>query len=227
MSQKIKKLENLNKLKQEGLCTYHMDKDACGVGVVANIKGKKSNTIVQNALEVLVNLEHRGACGCDPETGDGAGITIQIPDKFIRKEFENLSIDLPKQGSYATGIIFLPSENSLREKILDIINSVIKSSDTGLIRLKDVPTNPDAIGEWSRDAMPSIKQIFIENIKNMHDKDFSKELYILRKRIEKKVEELKDNKNKLIIENEFYFCSLSNKIIIYKGLLKTEQVSNF
>ena len=103
--------------------------------------------------------------GCDPETGDGAGITIQIPDKFIRKEFENLSIDLPKQGSYATGIIFLPSENSLRENILDIINSVIKSSDTGLIRLKDVPTNPDAIGEWSRDAMPSIKQIFIENIK--------------------------------------------------------------
>ena len=227
MSQKIKKLENLKKLAEEGLCTYHMEKDACGVGVVANIKGEKSNNIVKNALDVLVNLEHRGACGCDPETGDGAGITIQIPDKFIRKEFNNLDIKLPEQGKYATGIVFLPSENELKEKILEIMSHLISSNETKLLKIREVPTNPAAIGEWSRDAMPTIKQVFIENKTDMKDEDFSRALYILRKKIENEVEKLKNKKNKLIIENEFYICSLSNKIIIYKGLLKTEQVPNF
>jgi len=227
MSQRIKKLENLNRLTEEGLCTYHMDKDACGVGVVANIKGNKSNSIVKNALEVLVNLEHRGACGCDPETGDGAGITIQIPDKFIRNEFKNLSIELPDSGKYATGIVFLPSEEDLRAKILEIIEGILNTSETKLLRIREVPINPDAIGEWSRDAMPYINQVFIENTGTMNDEDFSRYLYILRKKIEKEVEKLKNTNNKVVIENEFYICSLSNKIVIYKGLLKTEQVANF
>ena len=109
MTERIEKLENLKKLSKEGLCSYHMEKDACGVGVVANIKGNKSNSIVQNSLEVLVNLEHRGACGCDPETGDGAGITIQIPDRFYREELNKIGVDLPKEGQYATGIVFLPN----------------------------------------------------------------------------------------------------------------------
>jgi len=227
MSHRIKKLENLNKLTEKGLCTYHMDKDACGVGVVANIKGKKSNSIVKNALDVLVNLEHRGACGCDPETGDGAGITIQIPDKFIRKEFKNLDLKLPEQGKYATGIVFLPSEDDLKEKILAIMTKLINSPQTKLLKIREVPTNPNAIGEWSRDAMPTIKQVFIENNSDMNDEDFSRTLFILRKKIEREVEKLKTQKNKIILENEFYVCSLSNKIIIYKGLLKTEQVANF
>ena len=114
----LKKLDNL---KTKGLCSYHLDKDACGVGVVANIKGTKSNTIVKNSLEVLVNLEHRGACGCDPETGDGAGITIQIPDKFYREELAKDNVNLPDAGNYATGIIFLPTENILQKEIIKII----------------------------------------------------------------------------------------------------------
>jgi len=227
MNQRLEKLENLNKLSKEGLCTYHMNKDACGVGVVANIKGKKSNRIVKDSLDVLVNLEHRGACGCDPETGDGAGITLQIPDKFIRKELRNLSIDLPKEGKYATGIFFLPKDEKLRKKILDIAKEVLNTKECKLLYIRDVPTDSAAIGEWSRDAMPEIKQVFIENNRNLEDEDFSRNLYILRKKIEKKVEDLKNQKNKLILDNEFYICSLSNKIIIYKGLLKTEQLSNF
>ena len=206
---------------------YHMEKDACGVGVVANIKGNKSNSIVQNSLEVLVNLEHRGACGCDPETGDGAGITIQIPDKFYREELNKFRVDLPKEGQYATGIVFLPNNNNLQNLVSEIINSTVNSTNTKLIFSRDVPVNPNSIGEWSRDAMPKIIQLFIENTSDSNDDDFSRQLYIIRKTIERKVNSIKSEDNKLILENEFYICSLSNKIVIYKGLLKTEQLANF
>ena len=227
MTERIEKLENLKKLSKEGLCSYHMEKDACGVGVVANIKGNKSNSIVQNSLEVLVNLEHRGACGCDPETGDGAGITIQIPDRFYREELNKIGVDLPKEGQYATGIVFLPNNNNLKDLVSEIINSTVNSTNTKLIFSRDVPVNPNSIGEWSRDAMPKIIQLFIENTSDSNDDDFSRQLYIIRKTIERKVNAIKSQDNKLILENEFYICSLSNKIVIYKGLLKTEQLANF
>ena len=152
----LKKLDNL---KTQGLCSYHLDKDACGVGVVANIKGTKSNTIVKNSLEVLVNLEHRGACGCDPETGDGAGITIQIPDKFYREELAKDNVNLPNVGNYATGIIFLPTENSLQREIINIIKSELEENSLSLLHIRDVPTNPKKIGKWSKEAMPNIKPV--------------------------------------------------------------------
>jgi glutamate synthase domain-containing protein 2/glutamate synthase domain-containing protein 1/glutamate synthase domain-containing protein 3 len=227
MKTKEELLTNLKNLQNKGLCTYHLDKDACGVGVVANIKGIKSNTIVKNSLKVLVNLEHRGACGCDPETGDGAGITLQIPDKFFRKDLGKKGIKLPKEGNYATGIVFLPNDKKIQNQIISIISSVLDQESTKILFLRDVPNNPNSIGDWSKDAMPEIKQIFIENIGNLNDEDFSRQLYISRKKIENKISNLKDEKNNLIIDNEFYICSLSNKIIIYKGLLKTEQLSNF
>ena len=219
----LKKLDNL---KTQGLCSYHLDKDACGVGVVANIKGAKSNTIVKNSLEVLVNLEHRGACGCDPETGDGAGITIQIPDKFYREELAKDNVNLPNVGNYATGIIFLPTENSLRRQIINIIKRELEENSLSLLHIRDVPTNPKKIGKWSKEAMPNIKQIFIEN-NSKNNNSFGKELYILRKIIENRINLIKNPQNKLIIDNEFYICSLSNKIIVYKGLLRTEQLANF
>ena len=227
MKKKEELLTNLKNLQNKGLCTYHMDKDACGVGVVANIKGIKSNTIVKNSLKVLVNLEHRGACGCDPETGDGAGITLQIPDKFFRKDLAKKGIKLPKEGNYATGIIFLPNDKKIQNQIINIISEVLDQKPTKIFYIRDVPNNPNSIGNWSKDAMPEIKQIFIENVGKLNDEDFSRQLYISRKKIENKISKLKDKKNNLIIDNEFYICSLSNKIIIYKGLLKTEQVSNF
>tara|TARA_B110000438_G_scaffold181955_1_gene173886 strand:- start:26148 stop:30707 length:4560 start_codon:yes stop_codon:yes gene_type:complete len=227
MKKKEELLTNLKNLQNKGLCTYHMDKDACGVGVVANIKGIKSNTIVKNSLKVLINLEHRGACGCDPETGDGAGITLQIPDKFFRKDLAKKGIKLPKEGNYATGIIFLPNDKKIQNQIINIISEVLDQKPTKIFYIRDVPNNPNSIGNWSKDAMPEIKQIFIENVGKLNDEDFSRQLYISRKKIENKISKLKDEKNNLIIDNEFYICSLSNKIIIYKGLLKTEQVSNF
>ena len=227
MKKKEELLTNLKNLQNKGLCTYHMDKDACGVGVVANIKGIKSNTIVKNSLKVLINLEHRGACGCDPETGDGAGITLQIPDKFFRKDLAKKGIKLPKEGNYATGIIFLPNDKKIQNQIINIISEVLDQKPTKIFYIRDVPNNPNSIGNWSKDAMPEIKQIFIENVGKLNDEDFSRQLYISRKKIENKISKLKDKKNNLIIDNEFYICSLSNKIIIYKGLLKTEQVSNF
>ena len=227
MKTKEEVLTNLKNLQNKGLCTYHMDKDACGVGVVANIKGIKSNTIVKNSLKVLVNLEHRGACGCDPETGDGAGITLQIPDKFFRKDLANKGIKLPKEGNYATGIIFLPNDKKIQNQIINIISEILDQEPTKIFYIRDVPNNPNSIGDWSKDAMPEIKQIFIENVGKLNDEDFSRQLYISRKKIENKISKLKDKKNNLIIDNEFYICSLSNKIIIYKGLLKTEQLSNF
>ena len=225
MYNKNKLLKNLDDLKNNGLCQYHLDKDACGVGVVANIKGIKSNSIVKNSLEVLVNLEHRGACGCDPETGDGAGITIQMPHDFYKEILSKEKINLPNEGLYASGIIFLPNDSKLQKNILDIIENELVSKSMKLIYIRDVPTSPSMIGEWSKDAMPSIKQIFVENTNK--DKDFEKNLFLSRKIIENKINSLKDESNKLILENEFYICSLSNKLIIYKGLLRTEQLANF
>lgn len=227
MKTKEKLLNNLKNLQTKGLCTYHLDKDACGVGVVANIKGVKSNSIVKDSLKVLVNLEHRGACGCDPETGDGAGITLQIPDKFFRKELAKDGLDLPNEGDYATGIVFLPRDKEIQNQIINIISNVLNNQSTKILLLRDVPNNPNSIGDWSKDAMPEIKQIFIANSGNLNDEDFSRQLYISRKKIEKEINKIKNKKNEIIIDNEFYICSLSNKIIIYKGLLKTEQVSNF
>ena len=109
----------------KGLCDIHIGKDACGVGVVANIKGVKSNKIIKDSLTVLNNLAHRGACGCDPDTGDGAGITLQIPDKFFRNILNSNKLSLPELGQYASGIIFLPNKKILQKKIINIIEKIL------------------------------------------------------------------------------------------------------
>ena len=220
-------INNLNELSVKGLCDIHIGKDACGVGVVANIKGVKSNKIIKDSLKVLNNLSHRGACGCDPDTGDGAGITLQIPDKFFRNILNENKLSLPDLGQYASGIIFLPNEKKLREKIINIIEKILLKNNLSLISWRDVPVDQSKIGLWASDVKPEIKQIFISTDKNITDDEFSKILFIARKMIEKEVLSIKDNSNSTDINNEFYICSLSNKIIIYKGLLKSEQLANF
>ena len=220
-------INNLNELSVKGLCDIHIGKDACGVGVVANIKGVKSNKIIKDSLTVLNNLAHRGACGCDPDTGDGAGITLQIPDKFFRNILNENKLSLPDLGQYASGIIFLPNKKKLREKIVNIIEKILLKNKLSLISWRDVPVDQSKIGLWASDVKPEIKQIFISTNKKFTDEEFSKILFVTRKMIEKEVLSIKDNANSIDINNEFYVCSLSNKIIIYKGLLKSEQLANF
>ena len=154
-------INNLNELSVKGLCDIHIGKDACGVGVVANIKGVKSNKIIKDSLTVLNNLAHRGACGCDPDTGDGAGITLQIPDKFFRNILNSNKLSLPQLGQYASGIIFLPNKKILQKKIINIIEKILSKNKLSLISWRDVPVDQSKIGLWASDVKPEIKQIFI------------------------------------------------------------------
>jgi glutamate synthase domain-containing protein 1 len=141
-----------------GLYDPRTEHDACGVGFVVHIKGRRSHDIIRKALTVLINLEHRGACGCEANTGDGAGILIQIPDAFFRSV---LSFALPPAGSYGAGLVFLPHDESDRERIKDLIARIIEEEGQTLLGWRDVPTDNRLVGDSARATQPVFEQIFI------------------------------------------------------------------
>jgi len=207
--------------KPQGLYDPSNEKDSCGVGFVANIKGEKSHGIIKKALKVLNNLTHRGAVGSDPNTGDGAGILTQIPDEFFRICCENLGIKLPKDNQYAVGMVFLPREPAARLQCEGIFERIIYEEGQKVLGWRDVPVNNGVIGETAKGTEPAIRQIFIEsNCKSK--KEFEKTLYIIRKRTENEV-------NKLVKRGSeyFYVCSLSSRTIVYKGLFVAQQIGNY
>ncbi|MQG73328.1 MAG: glutamate synthase large subunit [SAR202 cluster bacterium] len=207
----------------EGLYLPAFEHDACGVGVVANVKGRQSHEIISNGLEVLTNLAHRGASGSDPETGDGAGILIQIPDGFLRKRTHNLGFNLPPVGSYAVGNIFFPQDPDDSNLCQAIVEETILQEGQQLLGWRDVPVNPGAIGQVARETQPTIRQVFVgQGMNTKGEKDFQWKLYVLRKVIEEKI-------RRSALENTegFYVCSLSNKLIVYKGLLLGTQIRGF
>jgi glutamate synthase domain-containing protein 2/glutamate synthase domain-containing protein 1/glutamate synthase domain-containing protein 3 len=205
---------------KNGLYDPQYEHDACGVGFVANIKGVKSHSIVEQGLQILVNLVHRGACGCDPETGDGAGILFQIPHAFLQRCMNGI---LPEEGHYGVGMVFLPRDASERSFCEDIIAQ--KAQDEGLqvIGWRNVPTDPSRIGSLARDSMPVIRQVFITSQSALADNDaFERKLFIFRKVIENAIE-----KADIQESGNFYICSLSSRTIVYKGLLLAHQMSGF
>ena len=196
--------------------------DACGIGFIVNIRGEKSHDIIQKGIEILINLTHRGACGCDPETGDGAGLTIQIPHKFFVKECAELGIQLPNEGEYGVGMVFLPVESSSRLKCEATVERIIQEEDLSLLGWRDTPVGADAIGRIARNSQPYIEQVFIRRGKDMTREQFERKLFVVRKRAE--IEIAASNFRE---KDFFYIPSLSSWTVVYKGLLLAPQIEQF
>lgn len=206
---------------KQGLYNPEYEKDSCGVGFIANVKGEKTHSIVKKGIQILVNLTHRGAVGADTKTGDGAGILIQIPDEFFRINCDNLGIELPKPGEYGVGMVFFPRETALRLQCEGIFERITEKEGQRVLGWRDVPTDDRGIGETAKGTEPVIRQIFIE--KNAENQtEFERKLYIIRKQVENKVRE-----NFKGTANAFYVCSLSSRTIVYKGLLLADQIKKF
>ena len=144
----------MSTIPKQGLYDPRYEHDACGVGFVANIRGQKSHEVVSKGIQVLINLEHRGACGCDPESGDGAGLLVQIPDAFLRRECGGLGIRLPEEGRYAVGMIFLADGSSEAERQAAIFEETVSAEGQAVLGWRDVPCDADAVGWLARESMP-------------------------------------------------------------------------
>ena len=196
---------------EKGLYSPAYEHDACGVGMVVNIHGGKSHELVDNALRVLENMEHRGAETRD-KTGDGAGILVQIPHEFILLQ----GIPVPEKGHYGTGIVFLPRDERRQQEILSVVIEEIERDGLQLMHLRQVPVCEDVPGVGARDEQPDIRQLFVTGVSDSDVPHFDRILYKIRKRIEKRID-----------DEDFYVCSLSNKVIIYKGMLTSGQLRRF
>ncbi|MDD5584735.1 MAG: glutamate synthase large subunit, partial [Candidatus Omnitrophica bacterium] len=209
--------------KKQGLYDPQFEHDSCGVGFLCDIKGKKSNLLVKQSLEVLRRLAHRGATGADPQTGDGAGILIQIPHEFFAHVCQQQKIDLSKPGSYGTGLIFLPKDTKERQFCKNVFSTIIEEENCALLGWRQVPVDNSRIGKTARQTEPQIEQIFITSKENLADPlTFERKLYIIRKRIENAV-----RASALTQQSFFYITNLSCRTFSYKGLLMPGQLEQF
>jgi glutamate synthase domain-containing protein 2/glutamate synthase domain-containing protein 1/glutamate synthase domain-containing protein 3 len=206
----------------QGLYDPRLEHDACGIGFVASVKGHKSHDIIQKGIQVLINLAHRGACGCDPETGDGAGMLIQIPHKFFARECAALGFTLPAPGQYGVGMTFLPVEPHQRLSCEGILERVIREEGLTVLGWRDTPVDGDAIGRVARASQPYIQQVFVGAPSGLDPDAFERKLYIIRKRAESEVAA-----TNLPNKADFYLPSLSARTIVYKGLLLAPQMAHF
>jgi len=208
---------------KQGLYDPNLEKDSCGVGFVANVKGKPSHQIVVDADTILKNMDHRGACGCEQNTGDGAGILVGLPDGFLRRVAkEEFHVDLPAKGLYAAGNIFFPKSPAERDLCRRVFNQLIESEGQKLIGWRKVPQQPDAadIGPTARSAEPWIEQVFVQAADGISSEEFERKLYMVRKQASHRLR----NDTTLEQASLFYVCSLSTKTLIYKGMLTPAQV---
>jgi glutamate synthase (NADPH) large chain len=205
----------------QGLYDPAHEHEACGIGMIANIDGRKSHNIVQNAINILCNLEHRGGQSADTSTGDGAGILTQIPHRFFKKQCEKEDISLPGEGEYGVGMVFLPEHYDSRMQSKELFERIIEEEGQKTLGWRPVPINDSFVGKVASKSKPFIRQVFIGASDDMKTRmDFERKLYVIRKRIEKEtsqIEELKD----------VYLCSLSSTTIVYKGMLIPEQLDSF
>jgi len=221
-------LPDFTEIAERGLYVPELEHDACGVGMVANVKGSRSRAIIDQALEVLVNLGHRGAAGADPMTGDGAGITIQMPDAFMRKIALQEGINLPSEGRYAVAMCFLPNDDHLNTVVRATLEK--RSNDNGMAILgwREVPVEPNVIGLSARSIMPKIAQLFVSAPDDVKGDDFERTLYLARKSAEKQLlNSDTDPETRKTLLREFYVCSWSSRTLIYKGMLLVDQLSQF
>ncbi|MBS1921591.1 MAG: glutamate synthase large subunit [Bacteroidetes bacterium] len=207
----------------QGLYQSSFEHDACGIGFVANIKGNKSHQTISDALTVLENMEHRGACGCENNTGDGAGIMIQTPHEFFFEECLRLGVHLPSFGKYGVGVIFFPSEIKLREECRDIFNRTAEKLGLELLAYRKVPVNPEGIGITALSVEPEMEHVFLACPDHIHDRDeFERKLFVLRNHATHLI-------NSTVKKDAigFYVASLSYKTVVYKGQLTSMQLRNY
>ncbi len=203
-----------------GLYDPSNEHDACGVGFVASIRGERSHDVVSRGIQVLINLEHRGACGCDPETGDGAGLLVQVPDAFLRRECTKLGIGLPEEGAYAVGMIFLDQDEALRERQVRIIEETVAEEGQEVLGWREVPVDEESIGWLARESMPRVHQLFVA-ARGVEGDAFERKLYVIRRLAEKRIEEINGD------DGFFYVTSLSSRTIVYTGMLISRQIRGF
>ncbi|WP_066893310.1 glutamate synthase large subunit [Clostridium nigeriense] len=200
-----------------GLYRSSFEHDACGIGAIANIDGRKTHKSIDDALNILINLEHRGGTGADGKTGDGSGILFQIPHRFFREEAQKLGVILPKEENYAIGMFFLPQDPIDKKVCIDIFEKLCKDEKLKILAWRSVPINKSVLGDLAISSMPCFKQVIIEKPVDIKDiKDFERKLYIIRRRFEKE-----------LVTEKAYIVSLSSKTIVYKGLLLASQLKNF
>lgn len=205
----------------QGLYNPAFEHEACGIGMIANINGKRTHNIVQNAINMLCNMEHRGGQSADTSTGDGAGILTQIPDRFFQKQCAKEGVTLPRAGEYAIAMIFLPNELETRVECKEIIETIVEEEGQTFLGWRPVPLNDSFIGTLATKTKPTIRQGFIQKAPEITDsKSFERKLYVIRKRIEKAM-------NQNTSYNDTYICSLSSRTIVYKGMLIPEQLDSF
>ena len=208
---------HLTQLTNKGMYEPSTEHDACGVGFVAQMRGEASYAILSMGLQILENLVHRGACGCDPETGDGAGILLQVPDSFFRSVVD---FSLPERGSYGVAMVFLPRNADHRAQCERTITSVVRQEGQILLGWRDVPVNSSAIGPQARETEPLIRQCFIGRGSTTPSETFERKLYVIRKQVESLIAGACGIPN----PREFYLASLSSQTIVYKGLLLPHQM---
>ena len=204
--------------KKQGMYDPAYEHDACGVGLLANINGSKTHEIVERGLQVLENMEHRGAEGADERTGDGAGIMVQIPHEFILLQ----GIPVPEKGRYGVAMVFLPKAEEDQYHCLDIFKQEISKAGLNLIKVRDVPVNSEVLGVLSAAAEPDIKQLFIKSEHYMPQEELDKALYLVRRRVELRIAQ-----SDLEQKDDFYVCSLSTRVVIYKGMLISRQLRQY
>ena len=206
----------------QGLYHPRNEHDACGMGLVASIRGERSHQIIRKGLEVLINLTHRGAAGCDPETGDGAGILIQIPHAFFQRECGELGMKLPEMGAYGVAMCFLPVERHNRLQCEGVFERIAQEEGLTILGWRDTPVNGDAIGREARASQPYIEQLFVSRPAGLDEDAFERLLYRIRRRTENEIaaSDIEDKET-------FYVPSFSCRTIVYKGLMLAPQIERF
>jgi glutamate synthase (NADPH/NADH) large chain len=212
----------MNECDNKGMYVPSMEHDACGIGFVANLKGAKSHENVRDALTMLMNMEHRGGCGCEPETGDGAGILIQNPHDFLKEECAKIGFQLPAYGAYGVGMVFFPAGEAVREECRYILNKHIGELGFELIGYREVPTDNSHIGATAKSLEPKIEMVFIRHTTITDATELERKLYVLKKYTTHFIGHNVEQE-----DNDFYFTSFSYKTLVYKGQLRTDQIADY
>ena len=216
---------------KQGLYDPQHEHDACGVGFLVDIEGRKSNKLVKDAVTVLRNLGHRGACGCEENTGDGAGILLQTPDAFLRKVTAKLNFTLPPAGQYGAGLVFLPTDPAARSLCESLVEKAVTDAGQKLLGWRDVPSDNSMLGATAVRSQPILRQVFVARGKLDNDADagaaFERRLYLVRRMAENLVARSEDPRLAPTQKELFYICSLSWKTLLYKGMLTAEQLDDF
>ena len=213
----------------QGLYDPAHEKDSCGVGFIVDIKGRRSHAVIARGLQLLINLLHRGACGCEANTGDGAGILIQMPDRFLRKEAQRIGIDLPGAGEYGAGLVFMPHDADARATLENLFSGILEEEGLRLLGWRDVPSDTRPLGDRAVAAAPVFRQVLVgwggedsraSGTTLRGPLSFERKLYVARKRIEHAVDRLPLTERHL-----FYVVSLSSNTLTYKGMLTADQIA--